>query len=346
MVEDSLSPVDLSSIDISDVDAANSLLTVTLTTSTGGRLYASSDFDVTIFGSGTGVVTLTGGVADLNTFFDAPGRILYLHGTAHINGDNADTIQVDIRDNGNTGAGGGGTITLGTVNVDITAVNDAPVVDLDADNSSGESGGDFAATWTEGLGPIAIADADAVLSDVDSPTLTSLTISISSLMDGVDEILAADVTGTGISITTNPGMLTLTGVDTVANYEKVLRTITYDNLSDAPTSPDGSLPSWPVMAPTRAPSSAPTSRWWPPTMPPVNKVPIPQTTSRGCAAGVLSGQRQRDLDLGRGCDIREDRTHPVRCQRYAHVRQHDRAQLRVWQRTAPNSFRVWERLRT
>ena len=36
------------------------------------------------------------------------------------NGDNADTIQVEINDNGNTGTGGGTNIDLGTVNVDIT----------------------------------------------------------------------------------------------------------------------------------------------------------------------------------------------------------------------------------
>ena len=186
---------------------------------------------------------------------------------------------MDIRDNGNTGAGGGGTITLGTVNVDITPVNDAPVVDLDADNSSGESGGDFAATWTEGLGPVAIADADALLSDVDSPTLTSLTVSISSLMDGLDEILAADVTGTGISVTTNPGMLTLTGVDTVANYQQVLRTITYENTSEDPNTTgriitfvasDGADASTLVRANVTMVAT---------NDPPVNTVPIPQTTS-------------------------------------------------------------------
>ena len=53
-------------------------------------------------------------------------NITYLHGTAHTNGDNADTIQVEINDNGNTGTGGGTDINLGTVNVDITATNDDP----------------------------------------------------------------------------------------------------------------------------------------------------------------------------------------------------------------------------
>ena len=39
------------------------------------------------------------------------------------------TIQININDNGNTGTGGGSDVDLGTVNIDITAVNDAPVFD-------------------------------------------------------------------------------------------------------------------------------------------------------------------------------------------------------------------------
>ena len=126
VTEDVTGSVDLSTVTISDVDAGNNLITVTLTTSTGGRIWASSDFDVTVFGSGTGTLILNGGVADLNNFFSSATRFQYLHSIPHTNGDNADTIQVEINDGGNTGTGGGGTILLGTVNVDITPVNDAP----------------------------------------------------------------------------------------------------------------------------------------------------------------------------------------------------------------------------
>ena len=43
-----------------------------------------------------------------------------VYGTPGTTGNNADTIQVDVTDNGNTGTGGGGTINLGIVNVDIS----------------------------------------------------------------------------------------------------------------------------------------------------------------------------------------------------------------------------------
>ena len=65
---------------------------------------------------------------DLNNFFSSSNRFQYLHDTAHTAGDNSDTLQVEINDKGNTGTGGGGTIILGTVNIDITPVNDAPVL--------------------------------------------------------------------------------------------------------------------------------------------------------------------------------------------------------------------------
>ncbi len=131
VTEDVQGFIDLSSVVLRDVDAGNGLLTVTLSTSTGGKLWAFSDLDVTVSGSGTSTLTLSGGLADLNNFFSSATRFSYQHGTTHTAGDNADTIQVSINDNGNTGTGGSGTIVLGTVNVDITAVNDAPV-DLQA----------------------------------------------------------------------------------------------------------------------------------------------------------------------------------------------------------------------
>ena len=128
VTEDSMSSIDFSGFVLEDVDASNQLITVTLTTATGGLITASSDFDVTVFGSGTATMTLVGGVSDINNFFSSASRFWYQHGTQHTAGGNADAVTVSVNDGGNTGTGGGGTITLGTVNVDITPVNDAPVL--------------------------------------------------------------------------------------------------------------------------------------------------------------------------------------------------------------------------
>jgi hypothetical protein len=113
--------------------------------------------------------------------------------------------------------------------------SEPPAIDLDADDSSGAGGADFAAIWAEGGGPVAIVDAsDATLTDVDSTDLESLTVTLVNPADGTAEILAADTTGTGIIASYDPpsGVLTLTNTDTVAHYQQVLRTITYDNTSE------------------------------------------------------------------------------------------------------------------
>jgi hypothetical protein len=110
------------------------------------------------------------------------------------------------------------------------------VLDLDADNSSGTVGSGFATSFTEAGGNVLIADADASITDADSTDLTSLTITITNLLDGAAESLSADTSGTSItaSYDSTAGTLTLTGDDSVANYQQVLRTIRYDNSSASP----------------------------------------------------------------------------------------------------------------
>ncbi len=58
-----------------------------------------------------------------------------------------------------------------------------------------------------------------------------------SAPNGVAESLSANTAGTVISAAYNPTnrTLSLSGVDTVANYQKVLRTITYNNSAASPT---------------------------------------------------------------------------------------------------------------
>ena len=80
------------------------------------------------FGGAATSRTLTGTLAELNAYFDNTSNIQYVHGTPHTFGNDADTITVVINDNGNTGTGGGTDQTLGTVNVDITAINDEQVL--------------------------------------------------------------------------------------------------------------------------------------------------------------------------------------------------------------------------
>ncbi len=133
--------------------------------------------------------------------------------------------------------GGGNYENTSEFAANVAAGNPIPFIDLDADDSSGAGITNFVTSFTEDGGPVTLADSDATLTDLDSANLTSLTVTITNLQDGAFELLAADTTGTNItaSYDSGTGVLTLSGTDTVANYEQVLRTVMYDNTSDSPT---------------------------------------------------------------------------------------------------------------
>ena len=88
-----------------------------------GRLYALTSGGVTVQGSGTGVLVLSGSMANLNAFIAAL-EVSFL-AAPNANGDI--TLSVTINDNGNTGTDGAETAS-GTVTLRVAAVNDAPVI--------------------------------------------------------------------------------------------------------------------------------------------------------------------------------------------------------------------------
>ncbi|MBV8516272.1 MAG: tandem-95 repeat protein [Acidobacteria bacterium] len=107
--------------------------------------------------------------------------------------------------------------------VNVTAVNDAPVVTT--------SGGTTA--FVEDAGPVAV-DSGLTVTDVDSTTLTGATVTITNVLDGAAEALAAPSLLGGVTASYNAGVLTLSGTTTLANYQAMLRAVTYDNASDTP----------------------------------------------------------------------------------------------------------------
>jgi VCBS repeat-containing protein len=112
-----------------------------------------------------------------------------------------------------------------TVTIAITAVNDAPAV-----TAGGTS------TFTEGDSPT-IIDGTITISDADSATLASATIQIAGNYAAGEDVLSftntATITG---SFNAATGTLTLTGADTVANYQAALRSVQYSNASQSPSS--------------------------------------------------------------------------------------------------------------
>ncbi|MFO0999411.1 MAG: DUF4347 domain-containing protein [Planctomycetaceae bacterium] len=89
--------------------------------------------------------------------------------------------------------------------------------------------------YTENSGPIAIDD-QLTLTDADSATLVSATVRITGNYDATQDVLSfANQSGISGNWDSATGTLTLTGSASVANYEAALRSVTYSNDSDTPS---------------------------------------------------------------------------------------------------------------
>ena len=111
----------------------------------------------------------------------------------------------------------------------------APVVDLDADDSTVD-GTSFLATFTEGGAPIPIADIDTLITDTDSTTLASATITLTDPQAG-DLLAASGALPGGIMASSyDPvtGILTLSGVASFTDYETALEAIRFSAAGDNP----------------------------------------------------------------------------------------------------------------
>ncbi|PJK29735.1 hypothetical protein CVT23_11900, partial [Minwuia thermotolerans] len=143
----------INGIGVSDIDVAEGTGEVEAVLSVANGVLDVSDTAATISGDGTGAVTVTGALADVNA---AIGSVVYSP-EADFNGE--DTLQIDVSDLGNTGAGGSLT---GSESIDIivNAVNDAPVIPAPGSDALGAVVEDAAATLTDS-GSIGFTDVDA-----------------------------------------------------------------------------------------------------------------------------------------------------------------------------------------
>ena len=150
-----------------------------------------------VFSTGDGTddatMTFTGTIDDINTVLEG------LTYTPDNGFNGVDTLTITTDDQGNTGSGGAQS-DVDTVTITVGNPN-APVINLDANDSSGAGGNDFVTSWIEGGGAVLVVDADATLVDGDE-NLTQVDISISNLLDGTSEVLAANPGATGLSVTT------------------------------------------------------------------------------------------------------------------------------------------------
>ncbi len=118
-------------------------------------------------------------------------------------------------------------------------ITNAPQIDLDRDNSEGTDGRDYTVAFAikesadDVLIPVAISDTDNLIADEDGATIQSASIVLTNRPDGSFESISHPNEGAtvgGITITKEAsGDITLTGSGTLAEYENIIKAITYQN---------------------------------------------------------------------------------------------------------------------
>jgi Ca2+-binding RTX toxin-like protein len=169
---------------------------------------------VGLFNSATGILTLSGASSVAN--YEAALRsITYQNNSANA-GSPTRTFTVNVSDGQATG----------TASLQVVFNNRAPVIDL----NGLDPGTGFSTTGSANV-PIKIVDTDLSISDVDGTTLSSALVIISNPIDWIQEELLVSTAGTNITAIYKPdsGTLSLSGTASIADYQKVLRTVTYRN---------------------------------------------------------------------------------------------------------------------
>ncbi|WP_176511602.1 beta strand repeat-containing protein, partial [Pseudomonas faucium] len=127
--------------------------------------------------------------------------------------------------------------TAGSVTTQI--FEPAPVLDLDANDSSGKTGADYQTTFTEnqpGSG-VSIGDVDVSITDFDSSMLTGATVILTNRQPGDALNLGNSVGGITINANSTDGkvVLTLSGSASLADYIQAIKNITFINTSEDPS---------------------------------------------------------------------------------------------------------------
>ncbi|MFC5695328.1 DUF4347 domain-containing protein [Pseudomonas sp. GCM10022186] len=148
-------PQALTGISFSDVDAGSGVVSVQFSVAPGsGSLSATSAAGVTVLGSGTGSLSLSGTLADINAFI-AGGAVSF---TTASNATGNVVLSLGIDDGGNTGTGGNQTSSTSLTLV-VSAENDAPVNSVPGSQTVLENG---VLVFSAGNGnAVSIADVDA-----------------------------------------------------------------------------------------------------------------------------------------------------------------------------------------
>ena len=211
-------PLLIAGLSVADVDSPT--LTVTLSVLNGSVAIVPGL--ALLAGNLTGTATITGTLAEVNLALAS----VYYQGNPNFNG--SDTLTMTSSD--------GALSDSDPVAITVVAVADAPVLDLDANNSSGAPGSGYQTTFTENGPAVALTDADLVLTD-DGPNLVGATFVLLNAQAG-DVLVVTGPSRAGSRPSFIGNELTLTGNAPVADYRAALALIAFNNPGEAPDPQD------------------------------------------------------------------------------------------------------------
>lgn len=199
----------------------------------------ASDTNLTVsYSNGT---LLIQGPGTLSEFITVLLTVSYNNSLSHPGSPSDDTRVIDFS------VSDGLNVSSASVYLSFTAVNNKPILDVNGN----ETGFNFRITFYEEEGPIAAVAEDMVLVDIDNETLDYILVSINNPRDGSYERLwVRNVTeyignphGLHYSVWnfrpkqyynyTNSTLI-ISGLESVYEYQQVLKTLTYNNSADEP----------------------------------------------------------------------------------------------------------------
>ncbi|MBL0743119.1 tandem-95 repeat protein [Chryseolinea lacunae] len=165
------------------------------------------------FDAATGTIALTG-TATVGNYQTALRNVLYKNTNTDNPSSSTRTLSITVTD----GTDASNTVTR---NITVTPVNDVSVL------SAVEPA---ALSYTEDQGATTITSTLAI-ADVDNTTLASATVQINAPAYNASQDVLAFANAFGItgSFNSTTGILTLTGVASLSDYEAALRSVTYEN---------------------------------------------------------------------------------------------------------------------
>ena len=129
--------------------------------------------------------------------------------------------------------------------VGVAVTNQAPVLDLDANNSSGAIGSNYVATFTDRGAPVAIADTDANIVDPDNANMASATVTLTNAKAGdllaINGGLPAGIVSNINTSVSGVITVTLTGSATKAAYDTALHQIVFSTSANPEDTTDRNI---------------------------------------------------------------------------------------------------------